>query len=177
MSRLPPVPHDQWDDDAFAAMARGQKLPPSNALGLLAHHPDLAKAFLGFNLHLLGASTLPKRIRELAVLRVAWRRRCQYEWAQHLLIAKRAGVTDEEIDQIRAGADTPINRAVAELETDSTLSDATYQLLSADLSDRQLMDLVFTVGAYGLLAMAFNTFEVELDPGFSVENFTYTDGE
>jgi AhpD family alkylhydroperoxidase len=172
MSRLPPVPHDEWDEDAFAAMSQGHKLPPSNALGLLAHHPDLAKAFLGFNMHLLGSSTLPKRTRELAVLRVAWRRRCQYEWAQHLLIARRAGVTDEEIAEIRTGADTPINRAVDELETDSTLSDATYQALAADLNDRQLMDLVFTVGAYGLLAMAFNTFEVELDPGFSAENFT-----
>ena len=177
MSRLPPVPHDEWDDDAFSAMSQGRKLPPSNALGLLAHHPELAKAFLGFNMHLLGTSTLPKRTRELAVLRVAWRRRCQYEWAQHLLIAKRAGVTDEEIAQVRAGADTPINRAVAELETDSTLSDATYQALAADLNDRQLMDLVFTIGTYGLLAMAFNTFEVELDPGFSVENFTSSIGE
>jgi 4-carboxymuconolactone decarboxylase len=30
---------------------------------------------------------------------------------------------------------------------------------------------VFTVGAYGLLAMAFNTFGVELDPGIPDGDF------
>jgi 4-carboxymuconolactone decarboxylase len=43
----------------------------------------------------------------------------------------------------------------------------------ASLDQRQLMDLVFTVGAYDLLAMAFNSFGLELDPGlegFGKEN-------
>jgi hypothetical protein len=31
------------------------------------------------------------------------------------------------------------------------------------LDERQLMDVVFTVGAYDLVAMAFRTFDVELD--------------
>ena len=175
MSRIPPVPYEKWDEetlDALSVLAPGRKLPPSNVLGLFAQHPDLARAFLTFNKHLLFASTLPAKTRELAILRVAWRRRCRYEWAQHLLIAKRAGITDEEIAQVRADpTSTALARAVDELDTDSRLSDRTYAELAADLDDRQLMDLVFTVGAYGLLAMAFNTFEVELDPGLSAENF------
>jgi hypothetical protein len=39
--------------------------------------------------------------------------------------------------------------------------------LSEHLDRRQLMDLVFTIGAYDLLAMAFNTFGLELDPGLN----------
>ena len=35
--------------------------------------------------------------------------------------------------------------------------------LAAELDDQQLMDLVFTVGAYDVLAMAFRSFRVELD--------------
>ncbi|MFI0350335.1 carboxymuconolactone decarboxylase family protein [Actinomadura sp. 9N407] len=171
MTRIPPLPRDEWDTEALAPIAPGRRLPPSNVLGLLARHPALARAFLTFNAHLLGASTLPVRTRELAILRVAWRRRCRYEWAQHVLIAKRAGVTDEEIAGVRTGAATPITTAVDELEEGSNLSDATYRALAADLDDHQLMDLVFTVGTYGLLAMAFNTFEVELDPGLSDEGF------
>lgn len=62
-----------------------------------------------------------------------------------------------------------------ELEADSGLSDDTYRALAAELDDRQLMDLVFTVGTYGLLAMVLNTFEVELDPGLPAENFTITE--
>jgi hypothetical protein len=38
--------------------------------------------------------------------RVAWRRRCRYEWAQQQSIAQRAGVTDEEIAQLRADVGT-----------------------------------------------------------------------
>lgn len=168
--RITPLPYAEYMK-ALGPSAPDARKPPSNALGLLARHPELAKAFLEFNKYLLVESTLPKRTRELVVLRVAWRRRCQYEWAQHVLIARRAGISDEEIDLVRTDAPTPLNRAVDELETDSRLSDATYEALGADLDDRQLMDLVFTVGTYGVLATLFNTFEVELDPGIPEENF------
>lgn len=173
--RLLPVPYEDWDAevlDAISVLAPGRKMPPSNVLGLLGQHPALARAFLTFNKHLLFESSLPPRTRELAILRVAWRRRCGYEWAQHVLIARRAGITDEEIAEARAEvSDTTLARAVDELDTDSRLSDATYAQLAAELDDRQLLDLVFTVGTYGLLAMAFNTFEVELDPGLSAGDF------
>ncbi|MEU9288587.1 carboxymuconolactone decarboxylase family protein [Streptomyces sp. NPDC048275] len=173
MNRISPLPYAEWDTEAMAAVARWRTVPPPNVLGLFARHQELATAFLGFNRYLLGGgSTLPPRTRELAILRVAWRRRCQYEWAQHVRIARKAGVTDEEIDAIRAGIPTPITRAVDELEADSGLSDDTYAALAAELDDRQLMDLVFTVGTYGVVAMALNTFEVELDPGLPAENFT-----
>jgi AhpD family alkylhydroperoxidase len=176
MNRIPPLPYEEWDTEALTSLAPGRKLPPSNVLGLFAQHPELATAFLGYSRYLLSRrSTLSPRSRELAILRVAWRRRCQYEWSQHVLIARKAGVTDEEIDAIRVGKPTPITRAVDELETDSGLSDDTYQALAAELNDRQLMDLVFTIGTYGLLAMVLNTFEVELDPGLPAENFTITE--
>jgi AhpD family alkylhydroperoxidase len=170
-TRLPPLPYAEWDTDALSVIAPGRKLPPSNVLGLLARHPALARAFLTFNAHLLTESTLPARTRELAILRVAWRRSCRYEWAQHVLIARRAGVTDEEVAEIRAGAATLINKAVDELDERSGLSDETYRELAADLDERQLMDLVFTIGTYGLLAMAFNAFGVELDPGLADGDF------
>ena len=172
MTRLPPLPHAEWDMDALAVVAPGRELPPSNALGLFARHPALATAFLTFNTHLLSrSSTLPARTRELAILRVAWRRRCKYEWVQHLLIARKAGATDEEIAEVQKGSPTLLSRAVDELEVDGRISDPTYAELSAEFDDRQLLDLVFTIGAYDLLAKAFNTFEVELDPGFDEPDF------
>jgi AhpD family alkylhydroperoxidase len=171
VSRLAPLPYAEWDTEALSVIMPGRKLPRSNVLGLLARHPELARAFLTFNAHLLGTSTLTARTRELAILRMAWRRRCRYEWAQHVLIARRAGVTDEEIAEVRAGAATLINKAVDELDEDSCLSEETYSALAAELDDRQLMDLVFTIGTYGTLAMALNTFGLELDPGIPDGNF------
>ena len=101
--RIQPLDYAEWDTEALSVLAPGRRLPPSNVLGLFARHPDLARAFLTFNAHLLGTSTLPPRTRELAILRIAWRRRCRYEWAQHVAIARRAGVTAEEIAQVRSG--------------------------------------------------------------------------
>jgi AhpD family alkylhydroperoxidase len=167
--------------DAISAVAPGRPLGPSNVLGLFANHPALAKAFLGYNAYLLSrASTIPPHTREVAILRVAWRRRCRYEWAQHVRIARRAGLTDEEIARIRAGdADDEnigqIIAAVDELDAHSTLSDETYQALAGKFDDRQLMDLVFTIGTYGLLAMAFNAFGLDPDPGLSDEGFGRTE--
>jgi AhpD family alkylhydroperoxidase len=177
--RLPPIPYSEWDLDALADAAPGIKPPPVNVIGLFAHHPELAKSFLAYNRRLTSrASTVDRRTRELVILRVAWRRRCRYEWAQHTLIAKRAGVTDEEFAQLRsevatAGAGTTalLITAVDELLDDSGLSDETYQALAAEFDERQLMDLVFTIGTYTLLAMAFNAFGLELDPDLSADDF------
>ncbi|MBA9005389.1 carboxymuconolactone decarboxylase family protein [Thermomonospora cellulosilytica] len=172
MTRLPPVPYEEWDFEALSViMPPGRRPPPSNVLGMLAHHPKLAKAFLRYNNHLLFRSSLPARDKELAILRVAWRRRCRYEWARHVPAAREAGVTEEEIAGVRAGAGTLINRAVDELDAGRPLSEQTYAELAEVYDTRQLMDLVFTVGTYGLLATACNTFGVELDPGLPDENF------
>ena len=43
------------------------------------------------------------------------------------------------------------------------MSDVTWSALAETFDDQQLMDLVFTVGAYDLLAMAFRSFGIELD--------------
>ncbi|MFV2174592.1 carboxymuconolactone decarboxylase family protein [Actinomadura sp. LOL_016] len=174
MTRLPPLPRDEWDAETVAAFSpREGRLPPSNnALDLLARHPALAKSFMRYNAYTLNRSTLPVATRELAVLRVAWRRRCRYEWAQHVPMAREAGVTDAEIEQVRTGAPTLLNRVVDELVDDSDLSDETYRKIAAELGDdRRLMDLVFTIGTYALLAMSFNTFRLPLDDGISDEGF------
>ncbi|WP_327319482.1 carboxymuconolactone decarboxylase family protein [Streptomyces sp. NBC_01235] len=165
MTRLPPIPFEEWDAEVLRPLTGGRTTPPSNALGLLLNHPHLARAFLTFSTQLVYRGSLPARMRELAVLRVAWRRRCRYEWAHHVLMADRAGVTEEELEQVRQGADTLVNRAVDELESASSLSDETYAELAKELDERQLMEFVFVVGAYGLQAMAYNTFEVEPDAG------------
>lgn len=173
--RLPPLPADQWDEAVQRALA--PMLPAdgprdaNNALATFAHHPALAKAFLRFNVHLLYSSTLPSRIRELAILRVAHRRDCLYEWTQHVALAKNEGITDDEIAAVRRGPDSwaadDFDRAVItgvdELDEKSRLSDETWAALGERLDDRQRMDYVFTVGCYSMLAMAFNTFGVQLE--------------
>ncbi|WP_118915653.1 carboxymuconolactone decarboxylase family protein [Mycobacterium shigaense] len=166
--RLSPLPADQWDEATQQALSAMRDAATNNALSTLARHPALAKAFLRFNVHLLMSSTLPPRIRELAILRVAHRRESAYEWSHHVRMAKAEGITDEQIAALQRGEaldefDRAVITAVDELDEKSQLSDQTWSALGERLSDQQRMDFVFTVGCYTTLAMAFNTFGIQLE--------------
>ena len=142
-----------------------------NLLGTFAHHPALIRAYHVFNGHVQFATTLSVRQRELLVLRVAAVREADYEWAQHAVLAADAGLDDDEVARVAEGPDapgwSPLERAmlsaVDELIDDAEIADATWTALAGDLDDQQLMDLVFTVGAYDVLAMAIRSFGVEMD--------------
>lgn len=168
MSRLTPIPYEDWDFEKLAEISPGMKPPEIPVVGFFAHHPELAQPFLVWN-HYINSRrcTLPRRLREIAILRVAWIRHSEYEWAQHLKIAARAGVEDDTVAEIRsgnaAGVTGLIIAAVDELTASSAISDETYAALAAEFDEKQLIDLVFLIGTYSMLSMAFNTFGVELE--------------
>jgi AhpD family alkylhydroperoxidase len=188
VARIDPLPPRSWPPEmrtALAAMAPANARHPRpvsegrpkalNTLGTFAHHPELAHAFLTFNGHVLGATTLSPRQREILVLRVAAVRRCAYEWAQHVAIARDAGLDDGEIARIAYGADAPfwgaldaaLLRSVDELLDEGAIGEATWAVLAAELDARQLLDVVFTVGAYATVAMMMRSFDLELDDDLS----------
>jgi alkylhydroperoxidase family enzyme len=142
-----------------------------NILGTFAHHPELATAFWVFNGHILNTSTLTARQTELAVLRVALRRGSVYEWQQHLYAARACGILDEEIAAIASrdgvhrwsDADDALLTAVDELLDNSNLSDETWATLSASMDTKQIIDLIFTVGAYVAIAMLMGVAGIALD--------------
>lgn len=142
-----------------------------HVLGTLAHHPELAQAFLTLNGHVLMATTLSERHRELLIMRVAAIRKCGYEWAQHLFMARDVGLTDEEIGRIAYGPDSPfwddvhaaLIRAVDELVLEGTINEPTWATLAVHFDTKQLLDVVFTVGTYDLLARLFNALQMDVD--------------
>lgn len=185
--RLAPLPVERWDDDARAALQAGfgrqttdrflspgpDAIPVPNALTTLMHHPGLAGPFLAFNSVLLFTPALEPRLRELMVLRVAWRTRSTYEWVQHVRLAQACGVTHAEIEAIGLGAGgdapwTPLEAdllaATDELIDGYRIDDETWARLADNLDERRLVEVVFVVGTYTCLAMAFNSFGLELDP-------------
>ncbi len=145
-----------------------------NIFRTMIHHPVLFKSWLIFANYVLSKrSSISPRDREIAILRIGWLCKAEYEWAQHVIIGKAAGITDAEIDRIAAGPDAPgwdafdaaIVRAADELHKDKIISDATWKTLSGRYNEAQCMDLVFAIGQYNLVSMALNTFGVQLDPG------------
>lgn len=172
MTRLSPLPAEEWDDETRAALAglvsrnRQNREGAGPALSTIVRHPKLAKVFLAFSTYLMVWSTLPPRLRELAILRVARRRECAYEWVHHAQYAAEAGLTEAEIEAAGRGKavgelDSAVLNAVDELDEASAVSDRTWATLSKHLDERQLMDLVFTIGGYCATAMAFNTLGIK----------------
>jgi alkylhydroperoxidase family enzyme len=172
--RVAPLAPDKWDAETGkileASRMGGRVL---NIFATLANHPDLLRRWMVFGTHVLVKSTLGPRERELLILRTGWNCRAEYEWGQHVLIAKQIGVSDAEIERVIAGPDAPgwdpidaaLLRAADELHRDSRIGDATWRALSARYDTKQMIDLIFAVGQYTLVSMALNSLGVQLDEG------------
>ena len=169
--KIPPLDINNLDADAAEILQpmidAGR---PWNIFLTLAKHPDLAKRWLVFSNHVLFKSTLPPRERELAILRIGWLCKAEYEWAQHKIIGSDAGLKAEEIEKIKDGPqgewnelDSLVLRATDELHAEKQISEETWTSLLEFWSEQQLMDLVFAVGQYTLVSMALKTFGVPLD--------------
>jgi len=186
MARVPPLPPGDWGDDEIAALRRAwgdggvdivlsSDADAHNVVGTLLRHPRLAGRFLAYNNVLLDRPTVAPRLRELMVLRVATRTGSAYEWAQHERMARSCGISDEEITAASHGDDagwSPVEAALL-TATDQLLDhhrvdDATWAELAGHLDDRQLVEVLFTVGTYTCLAMVLNSVGLEPDPDLRV---------
>lgn len=167
--RIEPLEPSAIAEELRRYMADG---PALNIYRTVAHHAKLTKRWLVFATHVLGKSSLPARDRELLILRTGFLCRSEYEWAQHSVIARMCGISDEEILRVADGPSAPgwstfdaaLLRAADELHEDSFVTDATWQTLAARYGTEQLIDLVFAVGQYTLVSMVLNTLGVQLEP-------------
>lgn len=186
--RIAPLLPPAWDDailDALGAFpsslnfvlsrweAGGVDARGMYTLGLLAHYPALAKAFLTLNKHASIDSSVAVRERELLILRTGWLAKADYEFVQHLILGRRAGLTDDELERIQLGPDAPgwsaedadVIRVADDLHFNSCISDETWTRISTRFDPRQIMDMIFLVGVYAMLGSAISSFRIPLEPG------------
>jgi alkylhydroperoxidase family enzyme len=144
-----------------------------NMMGAFAYHPDLAQAFFSFNGHALYGTTLSLRQRELLVLRIAAVRESPYLWAHHLVYKDEASLTDDDIAAIGFGPNAPfldpldqaLMQSVDELIVKGRISDETWNALAAKLNTQQILDVIFTIGCYDIVARVGDSLQLDLDIG------------
>lgn len=176
--RIVPLADDELDADQRESLnAFFETGRVFNIFRTLAHAPKALKRFNLWGGYILSEhNALPPRERELVILRTGFLCSAGYEWAQHEVIGKRSGLTDEEIARIKAGAgadswseeDAALLRATDDLVRDHFVSDASWAALDF-LSNKAKMDLVFTVGQYTQVSMMLNSFGVQLDDGLTLD--------
>ena len=145
-----------------------------NVLGVwstCANSPALCNAWLEFTDYLLQESTLPIRDRELLILRIGYLNQGAYEWAAHRGLALSVGISEQELRAITIGSTDPrwsewdasLLRAAEELHQNALVSDETWAELSTRYTKRQMMETVFTVGQYNMVAMYLNSLGVQFE--------------
>ena len=176
--RLAPIPFAEWDEPTRATLLQFLRRPEIYLSGtadappipvvleMFARHVPLSASWLPFTEMLAGPdATLSARTRELLILRVAWRTRSGYEWAQHSRMGADAGLTTWQIDAMTEGPAaavwTPLERtlltAVDEFIDDHAVGNATWAALAAEFDSAQLFELLFLIGGYVCLAGVLNS--------------------
>ncbi|MCT7660648.1 carboxymuconolactone decarboxylase family protein [Mycobacterium deserti] len=187
---LAPVPEQEWGPDEYAAVGElfgipGEDVPRAGSghaadpskfdiLGVLARHPAMARDFLRYNGFLLQRGELPLRLRELAILRLAYTRRSVFFWGEHVRIAIAGGLSEDDIGRLAEGnaefdgVDRLVLEATDEILADGRASVSTWTRLVAELGTHQAMEVIFVVGTYAMLAAACDTWGLVPPPGSAI---------
>ena len=166
------IPYPNLEDLPEKVRTAAEKLPPLNIMKMFLNAPTNAIPLLVFGQSILTKQELDARLRELAILRVAHLTGANYEWTQHVPLAKETGVTDAQVEAIPHGADSDafsevekrVIRFTDEVTQDVKASAETFTALEKELGPRQMVELALAIGFYGMVARVMESFEVELEP-------------
>jgi len=187
--RIKPLELNEWDPsllEKLASMAgsaskqENKQFDADNPatlphmLATVAHHPVLMVPFLDFARVFNSQGALSRRDSELLALRAGWNCQSEFEWGHHKVYALDAGFSEEDITRIAVGpsasgwtdTERALLEAADELHATQNVSDAVWAKLSAEYSDKQMVEILFVVGQYTMLSMVVNAAGVELEPGY-----------
>lgn len=145
----------------------------SDILKSFSNAPDGLACFAALGEYVRYRSSLPGRVRELAILSIA--RGIQYAWTHHVPAALKAGLTQAELDVLNRGelpdttseAERAAMAYAREFANLGQVSDATFARLREHLDLRAITDLTLTCGYFIALGSTINAFQVALEPQFA----------
>ena len=166
--------------------ARIEPLPPTgsglgnaNVFRTFARNPPADALRNAVGRHIRDETSLAPRNREQLIMRVGVLCRSEYEWAAHSRIGRQVGLDDADVARVIAGPSAPggsaletaLLRAADELYRDDAIGDATWDALAKNLSEKQLLDALFTFGGFRSATYAINSAGVQLDANMSELRF------
>lgn len=172
-SRLPALP-DPAGDPALRELLDGIRARGSLPLNLhlvVAHSPKIAAAFIAMAHALRFDAVLPRRFRELAILRVAQLTGSRYEFAQHRSMGLECGISGAQIDGLghwRASKqyDDRERAVLAYVECVASGGDVdkmTFAEVAKCFDSREIVELTLTTSFYFATALLLKSLEVKLE--------------
>lgn len=171
MTRIPPVAPEDLPPE-LAEIYRTSPAGKLNIFRLHAHAPTVFPGYSAMAQAIFAKLDVPPLERELVVLAIAEIEQCEYEWAQHAQIAASMGIPETQIEAIKSGDyDNDIfnsrEKALFEFTHQTVknvrVDDAAYEAVAAFYSHRQIIELLFTIGSYMMLARIMEVAQIELD--------------
>jgi 4-carboxymuconolactone decarboxylase len=128
--------------------------------GMLIKSPELLKRYLMMTEYLRQKTSLPRRLNEMAILLEARLWDAQYEWWAHEPLARKAGLSEAIIGDIREGKrpgamqpdEAVVYDVVTELLNKRQLSDDSFARAKQILGEQQVIDLVAVAGFYVMVS-------------------------
>lgn len=169
-------PEENPDSEQQHLLSKTLLTPSSDPLNLfrvLVRHPELMKRVNALGGLFMAHGSLPAREREKVILRVALRTGCDYEYAQHVSIARRVGLSQDEIDDLARpldqgkwrDEDVRLLQLADEIMDSGEASSGTWGAVHTSHDDNQMMELVMLVGYYQMLAAFLKTVGVPPEEG------------
>lgn len=150
-----------------------ERLPaPLKIFFMMAHAETNLRPLLRLGTSILTEQKLSGALREMAILRVARLSPAEYEWIQHVPIAKAVGVTDAQVealqrDDIKAGcfnaAEQLVLRFTTQVVRDVRASDEVMAQMTKSFSPQEIVELILAVGFYMTMARLMETTGLDLD--------------
>ena len=152
-----------------------QGLPAANVFRTFARNAPADALRNAVGRHIRDETSLAPRSREQLIMRVGVLCRSEYEWAAHTRIGRQVGLNDADVARVIVGPASPggnaletaLLRAADELFRDDAIGDATWDALAKELSEKQLLDALFTFGGFRSATYAINSAGVQLDANMS----------
>ena len=130
---------------------------PVSVLRMLAHAQTAFGPWVDYTGALLGEMEVDPLLREFAILRLARLRESEYQWVQHVAIARAVGARSEQIAAIEEGREddpslSETQREVLgftrELTLEGVASERALATLAARLGPRAGVELLLVVGQW-----------------------------
>lgn len=164
------VPNAEFPPDLNKRLEELWGSPP-NLYRALGNHAPLAAAWTEFARAIRFESRTPRMLRELIILRGAQLMRSEYEWAQHLKMARKAGVREAQIQALAQwrGSEEFDAREQAALElaeavTRGAVSDAVYAAVSKHFDHATYVELAMVAAFYAMVGRMLDAMRIQLEP-------------
>ncbi|MDB5881530.1 MAG: hypothetical protein JWP43_1408 [Ramlibacter sp.] len=172
MARIPYPDDSDPEVAALRAQIIAERGKLHNLYRMLLNSPPVAQGWLDFLTAIRQKCTLSAHVRELAILRIAVINKADYEFISHVPFALKAGLSQPQIDAIKAWepstlfseADRAVLAYTDSMTRDVHVTDAVFAPIKQHFNPREVTELTATIAAYNLVSRFLEALEIDPEP-------------